>query len=571
MGITVRGIHEHDFLLVHHPFCKFFRSQFIQKLPGSFRHIFMGSIQHRKLSEVRFFLVSCAGISVHRNIGDVGKELRAPVGNKIRFLEEPGVAVNIVDIALAFLEIPGTEHVLQEVNIGLHAGNPEFIQAAEHLVDCVLGMKGMGGHLHKKGIIVRSNDSARIGCACIETDARTAAAPVRNDFARIRHKVILRIFRGNTALDSHTLIPDIFLLADGNLRSVQGIAFGNEDLALHNIDIRNHFRYRMFYLYTGVDFNEVEMFFILVYQEFYGARIHIVDMLHQFHCRIADALAQFHRQGPGRCHFNYLLVTALDRAVSFKEMHHIALFITHNLYFNVLWVHDALFYIHIFIAKSHFSFRLCPVIGFFQIFHAVHVADTPSAAAINSLDHDGEAVLFCKSLHFFKALHRTIGTGNHGDARFFCLDTGIDLITEHHEVFYLRPDENNALFFTPFSKLCIFCQESVARMDGIYSMLLADTNDIFDIEIGINRLIPFAYQVCFISPVAMQGKNIFLGINGYSANSQFTAGAEYTNSNLASVGNKDLANTSHKILPQQYGSESPALQIPEIRHHHQME
>ena len=235
-------------------------------------------------------------------------------------------------------------------------------------------------------------------------------------------------------------------------------------------------------------------------------------------------------------------------------MNHIALFITQNLYFDMLRVHNAFFYIYIIITESHFSFGLGPVVSLFQILHAVHVADAAAAAAVNSLDHNGEAVLFCKLLHFLKALHRSLGARDHGNIRFFSLDTGIHLIAEHHQMFYPRPDENNAFLFAPFGQLGIFSQEAIARMDGIHIMFLADTDNIFNIQIGINRFIPFPDQVCFISPVAVQGQNIFFGINGYCADSQFAAGAEYADGDFASVGHQDLTNMSHTILSFKIGS-----------------
>lgn len=114
-----------------------------------------------------------------------------------------------------------------------------------------------------------------------------------------------------------------------------------------------------------------------------------------------------------------------------------------------------------------------------------------------------------------------LGTRNHRDACFFSLDAGIDLVAEHDEVFYVRSDECNAFFFAALSQFRIFSKEAVARMDSIYIVFLADADDIFNIQVSIDRLIASAYQVCFISAVSVQGQNIFLGINGYRADAKF--------------------------------------------------
>ena len=61
------------------------------------------------------------------------------------------------------------------------------------------------------------------------------------------------------------------------------------------------------------------------------------------------------------------------------------------------------------------------------------------------------------------------------------LDTGIDLIAKHDEVFNFRTDENNAFFFTAFSQVRIFGQEAVARMDGIDVVFMSNADNIFNI------------------------------------------------------------------------------------------
>ena len=64
---------------------------------------------------------SPACIAIDRDIADVGQKSCASVGNGIRFLQQPWVSVDVVDVAETFLEIAGTEHILQEVNICLDA------------------------------------------------------------------------------------------------------------------------------------------------------------------------------------------------------------------------------------------------------------------------------------------------------------------------------------------------------------------------------------------------------------------------------------------------------------------
>ena len=359
----------------------------------------------------------------------------------------------------------------------------------------------------------------------------------------------MRIFRRDAALDRHPLEPDRRLQTDCHFRTIHRIAFSNKNLCLHDIHIGNHFRDRMFHLHTGIHFNEIEMFFILIHKELHRPRIEVIDILHQFDGGTADIFAQLLRKRPGRRHFNHFLMAALDRAVTFKQMNNMSRFITENLHLDVLRIHDTFFHIHLIAAESHFRFRLRAVIRLLQIFHAIHIPHTPSAAAIDRFNHDRETVFLGKSSDLIKAFHSTVCAGNHGNLRLFRLDTGIHFITEHDQMFHTRPDENKAFLFTAFRQLRIFRKESVTGMNCVHMMLLTDTDDILYIQVSINRFVPFPHQVRFVSTVPMKGQYIFFGINSHRPDAQLIAGTEYTDGDLASVGHQDLPDFSHKQLP----------------------
>ena len=105
----------------------------------------------------------------------------------------------------------------------------------------------------------------------------------------------------------------------------------------------------------SINFDKVE-FFIRCNKEFDRAGIDIVDVLHELDRRGTDVMAKLFRQGEGRSDFDYLLVTALNRAVTFKQVNDIAVFIAHNLNFDVLRVNDAFFQINFVVAECQFSF-----------------------------------------------------------------------------------------------------------------------------------------------------------------------------------------------------------------------
>ena len=162
----------------------------------------------------------------------------------------------------------------------------------------------MGRDFDEQGIVTRRDDSTGISRAGIEADAGAAAAAVVVDFAGIRHEVVLRILGRDAALDGYAAAGHIGLALNADFRVGQSIAFGHANLRLDDIDIRNGLSDRMLDLYTRVDLNEVEMFFILVSEEFNCAGVDIMHVLHDFQGRCADFFAEFLGQGPGWCHFD---------------------------------------------------------------------------------------------------------------------------------------------------------------------------------------------------------------------------------------------------------------------------
>lgn len=130
--------------------------------------------------------------------------------------------------------------------------------------------------------------------------------------------------------------------------------------------------------------------------------------------------------------------------------------------------------------QSQFRFRFGAVVGIAEISHAVDHTHTAAAAAVDSFQHDREADLFSEFFDFC-IIHDRRRCQGCTDTGLLRLDTGIDLIAEHDEVFNFRTDEDNAFFFTAFCQVRIFRQEAVARMDGIDVMFVSNADNIFNI------------------------------------------------------------------------------------------
>ena len=146
-------------------------------------------------------------------------------------------------------------------------------------------------------------------------------------------------------------------------------------------------------------------------------------------------------------------------------------------------------------------------------------------------------MLFAKGPHIFYRRNGPVAAGDHGNIGPFRLDAGIHLVTEHDQVFHPGTDKDEPFFRTAFGQVRILRKEPVTGMDGVYIVLVGNTHNIFNIQIGFHRALAPAYQIRFIGFVAMQGQRVFFGKNRNGANAQLIAGAEDANRNLAPVGN----------------------------------
>ena len=247
-----------------------------------------------------------------------------------RFIQEIG-GIGAVD------EAGMLQQVFQESNVGLNTADTEFLQAPQHFGNGDGMVQAPGGCLNQQGIIVRSDDGSGKSIACVQTDTHAAAAAVGNELACIRHKVVHRIFRSNTALDGLAPDADLILFRNPHDGIMHAVAFRNTDLALDDIDTRNGFRYGMLYLDTGVYFNKIE-FVVGSGQEFHRAGTDVIHVAHQLHSRVADPFPQLRLHKGSRSHLHHLLVTALYGAVAFVQVNDLALFIPQNLHFNMFRV-----------------------------------------------------------------------------------------------------------------------------------------------------------------------------------------------------------------------------------------
>ena len=315
--------------------------------------------------------------------------------------------------------------------------------------------KAVGGCLNQKRIVIRGNNGARKSIAAVQTNAKAAAAAVGNQLAGIGHKVVGRVFGGNTALNGMAEAGNFVLFGNADFRAVQGITFGNFNLGLHNIKAGNFFGNGMFNLNTRVNFNKVEVA-VRGNEEFNRTGAEVINVFHQLNGCVADCLAQFGFKRKGRGNFHQFLVAALYGAVALEQMHNVALRIAQNLNFDMFRAFKVFFKVNFIAAESLHSFGFSHIVYGFQIFVAVYHAHAAPAAAVNGFKHNGKAVRLHKTVNVFNAVNRAVAARNHRNAGKLGLFARINFVAEHNKVFKARADKNNAFFGAAFCKVAVF-------------------------------------------------------------------------------------------------------------------
>ena len=127
---------------------------------------------------------------------------------------------NEVYIVRTTLEFRMFQYINQEVNICFYTANTEFFQATKHFTNSFFVVRTKCCRFHKQGVIVRCYNGTCKSITRIKTDTKTTGATVRQDFTGIRHKVVFRIFCGNTTLDSSAFTRNFILLRNTYFRTM---------------------------------------------------------------------------------------------------------------------------------------------------------------------------------------------------------------------------------------------------------------------------------------------------------------------------------------------------------------
>ena len=236
------------------------------------------------------------------------------------------------------------QHFEQERNVGLHAANAEFLEAALHAADGVDETAAAGGDFDEHRIEERADDRAGEGGAGVEANAHAACGAVMDDAPIIGNEAVGGVFGGDAALKCEADDDDVGLASP---RPISGSASfepcGDEDLCFDDIDAGDFFGDGVFDLNPWIDFDEVILAGIAIDEELNGAGAFVVDRFADLDRAFAKGIADFGIEVRSRRDLDDFLMAALDGAIAFEEMNEVAMLVADQLDFDVTGALDEFF------------------------------------------------------------------------------------------------------------------------------------------------------------------------------------------------------------------------------------
>ena len=116
----------------------------------------------------------------------------------------------------------------------------------------------------------------------------------------------------------------------------------------------------------------------------------------------------------------------------------------------------------------------------------------------------------------------------------------LEFVAKQIQRFRVWTNKGDASAFTAPAKFGVFCQEAIARVDGIAATGACQTNNFCAVQIPLNAGQGQGHKI--ISVAHMGAVAIVFGIDRDTANSQLLGSSSDANRNLTPVGDKQRAN-----------------------------
>ena len=266
----------------------------------------------------------------------------------------------------------------------------------------------------------------------------------------------------------------------------QGLARGDLQLPLHEVQARDHLGDRVLDLQPRVHLHEVEAA-VLVGDELDGAGAHVAHGLGGGHRGVAHGLAPGGRHA-GRGRFlQHFLVAALHRAVTLEQVDAVALGVGKDLDLDVARAGEVFLDQHPVVAERGLGFALAGSEGRGEVGALLDHTHALAAAAGRGLDEDGVADLVGFGLQERRLLPVAVVAGHQRHAGLLHQRLGRALGAHRANRIRRRADEHYAGLGACGGEVRVLRQEPVAGVDGLRAGALRHLEDRVAAQVAVLR------------------------------------------------------------------------------------
>mmetsp|Transcript_9746 Transcript_9746/g.17749 ORF Transcript_9746/g.17749 Transcript_9746/m.17749 type:complete len:399 (-) Transcript_9746:133-1329(-) len=361
---------------------------------------------------------------------------------------------------------------------------------------------------------------------------------IESNCTSIRRKIAFGVLRCDSTLNRNSTWRNVFL-NQSNL--FQSRSCRNLELRRHQVNTRDFFRDCMFHLNTRIHFNKVRSQF-RIHQEFDSTSILIFCCRREFHSILVKISSKFIWKRPRRRHFNYFLVSTLNRTISFPQVNYIASTITNDLYFNMPRSIHKPFNKDTAITKRSKRFGRSSLEKGNEVFFVTHHAHSLSTTTHASFDNDWQSNLFDALQYLVCIRQGSITPWDHGHARSDCSIASRCLIAKGIEIVNCRTYKRNAGILTSLCKLWTLGKKSISRMNRIHIGLLGNVNDLMNIEIcrnGRGSFLGCEFKRSIGTPPVLRVP-VFMSINCHGSSIQLRRRTHDSHGDFSSIGSHNV-------------------------------
>ena len=232
-------------------------------------------------------------------------------------------------------------------------------------------------------------------------------------------------------------------------------------------------------------------------------------------------------------------MAALHRAVTLKEVDHVAVAVGHDLHLNVLRVNHGALDVDIRVTES--SLRLtrrlsCKLLYILDLLNEAHAA---AATTGNCLHKHRELEILGILSQLLRVRRRLRVLQRRQASTLSSVDSG-RLITSQIKGLSGRANELDALLFTAAGKVRTLRQEPVAGVHSIRAGLFCRTDDFFNVQVRLDRLALNTDLNRFVRERAVERVTVLTWVDRNGLRTCFKGGAKRAHRDLTAVSHQDL-------------------------------